>query len=285
MITETDIITGERIQQLADIYLGTTDEFLYNPLIAKDISKHYVIDYIQESFNNPRVVFCYGHCISMLLQKLPFFRNPFVLITHNSDTNMTPTPECMSILNHPLIEKWYAQNAGIDHPKMEVLPIGLANSQWAHGATTFFCRENRDYQNQKIESIYFFFNLHTNFTKRNECYAQLRDSVEFLNSVPVTSYHEILSKYRFCICPEGNGADTHRFWEAVYLKCVPIVLRSSYIEIIVKQFPRLPIVILDSWTDLPTTKLHYDYIKMSSPDYYADISMSYWASRIQGFTL
>ena len=34
------ILSGEKIQQMCDIYLGTEYDFNYNPLIQKDTSKH-----------------------------------------------------------------------------------------------------------------------------------------------------------------------------------------------------------------------------------------------------
>lgn len=278
-----EIIKGERLQQLADMYLGMPNDFLYNPLIAKDTSKHCDIRRIVSPFNNPRLVFCYGHLLSVLADKIQFFTNPqtFRLITHNSDQNILPTPEVLRILNHPTLDKWYAQNVGFEHPKLCVLPIGLANSQWSHGDLSFFRNSENaiNADDNKTDSVYFYFNLSTNYDKRYECYKQLRDRLSFLDNFPPLMYQEILSTYSFCICPEGNGADTHRFWEALYVKCVPIVLRSPYIDIIRKQLPDLPMVILDSWTDLDVDTLVYDHEKMSSRNYYDTLKMSYW--RIQ----
>jgi hypothetical protein len=56
-----NIITGERIQQLADIYLGYEDDFKYNPLIAKQTQKHVFFSNIRGPFNNPPVMFFYTH--------------------------------------------------------------------------------------------------------------------------------------------------------------------------------------------------------------------------------
>ena len=35
-----------------------------------------------------------------------------------------------------------------------------------------------------------------------------------------------LSAYRFCFCIRGNGLDTHRFWESLYLGVIPVVLQT-----------------------------------------------------------
>ena len=53
--------------------------------------------------------------------------------------------------------------------------------------------------------------------------------------------------YKYCICPEGEGIDTYRIWEALYFNIVPIVIRNHYMTILEKKFP---IVVLDKWEDL-----------------------------------
>ena len=51
------------------------------------------------------------------------------------------------------------------------------------------------------------------------------------------------------ICPRGNGMDTHRLWEALYLGAVPVVLRSSYQYWICRKFG-LPAVGLSKWKEV-----------------------------------
>jgi hypothetical protein len=65
-----------------------------------------------------------------------------------------------------------------------------------------------------------------------------------------------LSQYNFCICPEGNGFDTHRLWEALYVKTVPIVIQSEFTKILQKN--NVPLVILNTWDDLNVSNLNYN---------------------------
>ena len=53
------IITGERIQQLAEIYIGYGEDFDYNPLIKIQKNKQKLITSIIEPFNNPYIIFIY----------------------------------------------------------------------------------------------------------------------------------------------------------------------------------------------------------------------------------
>jgi hypothetical protein len=79
-----------------------------------------------------------------------------------------------------------------------------------------------------------------------------------LDSVSPIENLKRLKNYEFCICPEGNGVDTHRLWEAIYLKTVPIVIKSKFTDILIKN--NLPLVVIDDWSDLNIEKLNYqDY--------------------------
>ena len=65
-----------------------------------------------------------------------------------------------------------------------------------------------------------------------------------------------LSTYKFCICPEGNGVDSHRLWECLYLKVVPIVIKSEFTNILLNQ--NIPLVVLNNWNNLDLNILNYD---------------------------
>ena len=41
------------------------------------------------------------------------------------------------------------------------------------------------------------------------------------------------------ICPAGNGADCHRNWEVLYMRRVPVMIRTAYMEELFKDFPVL----------------------------------------------
>ena len=52
----------------------------------------------------------------------------------------------------------------------------------------------------------------------------------------------------FVACPEGNGIDTHRLWEALYLRTIPIVEKNKISDFFIKA--KLPVMILNKWSDL-----------------------------------
>jgi hypothetical protein len=254
------IIKGEKIQQLCDIYLGLLCDFEYNPLIKLQKEKQLDIHSINCNYNNPRIIFCYSHRINLLVSKLIYFQNEFILVSHNSDENIENNNITNQILNCNKLIKWYSQNACFKNIKLIPIPIGIANNMWNHGNITYY--NDLGLPNiiklnlKKTSKIYFNFDINTNFYKRNLCYHSLKEKIDFLNPLPIYENLDRLSKYEFCICPEGNGVDTHRLWEAIYLQCVPIVIRSTFIDIIIDHFSPY-IVILNSWDDIDISTLNY----------------------------
>ena len=244
-----EIVTGERIQSIADVYIGISHLFLSNPMI--DRTKCLDIFTINAPFNNPRIVFIYPDVLRLFPKFIGFFTTPFILITHNSDINIVKDPLVFFILNHPLVVCWYAQNVCLKYPKLRPLPIGIANSQWSHGDLSVFEPFIRnDSVIMKEEYIYMNFNVDTSPLLREECKRICESKgIAFLELVSFQEHISRLSKYKYCICPGGNGVDTHRLWECLYVKTVPIMLKTEFSLLIVEYY-KLPVILLDSWESL-----------------------------------
>ena len=139
---------------------------------------------------------------------------------------------------------------------MSFLPIGIANSQWVHGNLENFA--TIDLTKLKTQKAYFHFNVFTNPSKRIPCADKLEDKLNWLHVVSPKENISRLSEYEFCICPEGNGVDTHRLWEALYVKTIPIVIKSEFTDILLHN--NIPLVVLDDWSQFDESKLIYsDY--------------------------
>jgi hypothetical protein len=184
------------------------------------------------------------------MSKLDLIENPFILVSHNSDENITD--KYQRIMESPKLIRWHAQNIMMYHEKLLLLPIGIANSMWEHGNLDSLKRVI-DKNLPKTKEIYFYFNLNTNRSERHECKVALESNLTFEQpKANFQEYLEHLSKHKYAICPPGNGMDSHRIWECLYLGVIPIVKRSVFTELLSKEYP---CVILDSWKDFDTTKL------------------------------
>lgn len=262
-----NIITGEKIQQLADVYLGYTRNFNSNPIIANEPDKHLIITSIITSYNNPSKIFFYANFIPELARVIHLFENPFILISHNSDYNVYETEETNIILNSNKVIKWYSQNVCFYHPKLLMVPIGLANSMWAHGNLSFFDDPDlTTYIKTKTKKTFFNFSIFTNENIREPCFKILKNHLEWLPTITPLDNLKRLSCYEFCICPEGAGVDCHRIWEALYLKVVPIMIKSAFTETL--QRNNIPVVVLDSWDNYMEIEPSLHYLNYIFEDYF-----------------
>jgi len=92
------------------------------------------------------------------------------------------------------------------------------------------------------------------------------------------NYIKELSKYTYAICPEGNGLDTHRFWEALFLQTIPIVVRNPLVEQI--QSSGIPCILIDSWDKFNPSNLP-DYSSfVFDTTYYSKLSFSNFRNAI-----
>jgi hypothetical protein len=254
-------ITGENIQLSCDLILGDLEDewsVAKNPRILSEASNKVI--YLQQIYNiinNPYKIFCYIQYLEkldLLISKLIFFKNRFILIFHNNDTNFE---EKHLILFDKLnnLDKIYTQNCNILNKKVIPIPIGIANSMWIHGNLNIVDKiVNMNIK--KHRSIYFNFNLNTNQEKRYLCKTVLENKgLKWNNNLLYEDYLMELKSHYYAICPEGNGLDTHRLWECLYLNVIPICLRNPFIEYF-KNTLNLDMIILDNWNELILNNLN-----------------------------
>ena len=70
--------------------------------------------------------------------------------------------------------------------------------------------------------------------------------------VPYDIYCRDIQDHKFMICPQGNGVDCHRNWEVLYLKRVPIMKKSHYLQELYKDYP---VLWVDDFADVTKTLL------------------------------
>ena len=162
---------------------------------------------------------------------------------------------------------------------------GLGVRNWhvfKNGKITHFKSQNTS-GGIKLDRIYCSFNTTTNKERIAVLnYAKNNNLVDFKGFSNHKNFVRNLSSYKFAICPEGNGLDTHRFWESLITKTLPIVKKSDFIT----NFYNIgiPMIVLDDWKELitldeDTLKKLYNsnYEKLHSQDY---ITLDFWLERI-----
>jgi len=250
-------ITGEKIQLMCQHFVGKDNDFRFNPNIAQYKNRFIHIGNTS-TINNDPLVFCYTHLldnIDELIKTLKYLVNTFKLIFHNSDGNFN-NKHLILFQKLPLLQCIYTQNINVEHEKVFPLPIGLGNSQWTHGNSKIH-QQVYEMRVEKTKEIYFNFSKVTNPQKRNKCYdVIIKKGIKWNGNLPYKEYLIELKRHKYAICPEGNGIDTHRFWECLYMNTIPICLKNNITQYYKNLFP---MVLLDKWSELSVSNILSSY--------------------------
>ena len=74
----------------------------------------------------------------------------------------------------------------------------------------------------------------------------LKNVTNVNKKIPFKEYCNISQCCKYSLCPEGNGYDTHRFYEMYALGVIPVI-RKGVLTPLHKQFPET--IIIDEWVD------------------------------------
>lgn len=124
------------------------------------------------------------------------------------------------------------------------------------------------------------FSVSTNLKKRNKL-IKILENMEIRNLVPDYSrfgrlnFLQQVRKQSYVLCPEGNGIDTHRIWETLYLGGIPIILSSNVLNPLLTD---LPVLIIRDWNELYDKKfLETKWYEMQTKKYnFEKLKASFW---------
>lgn len=180
----------------------------------------------------------------------------------------------------------FSQNCTINNDFFTPIPLGLENRHFfVHSSPSNSISLLSSYIEQqnirkRDQSLFASFSLITNKTERKECLLySMQNQLTRLNMTfdPSISssqqyFYQQLITSKYSICPWGNGIDTHRFWQSLYLGCIPITRKHRALE----TFYSIGGVFLDSWKQLESINMNatyqIDYEKLYFP---------YWQRKIR----
>lgn len=234
---------------------------------------------------NDDIIYTHTFYVKQLFEVIKNLNKGITVITHNSDTNVDfPPPDN--------VFKWFTQNVNINHPKIESIPIGLENDRWfphlkKKEKMIDKLQQPKEYKNL----VYMNHNIDNNPPKRLKPYRLLENqswvtSVHGVNGVGFDEYLENIYNHKFVICPDGNGIDTHRLWECLYMGSIPIVKRSRNSFF----YMMLPICQVGDWEEvtedfLNTTLADFQEKKRNMVWNMKQLEFEYWKYRIQSYKM
>jgi len=183
--------------------------------------------------------------------------NARILLTGNSDQNFEEpitVPESVVV--------WFSQNGTGTDTKWRTLPIGLENKRLGrpsvqrHYGKSFDCEKELKVlvppmsptNPDRIQSIYAAKAIPTIFNV-------------VTRSLPENDYFKLVSRHQFVLCCEGNGFDTHRVWETLYLGSFPVLINSPWAQSL--NYLKLPFLIVDSLKSI-TVEMLLNFAQINS---------------------
>jgi hypothetical protein len=225
-----------------------------------------------------------------------FLLNPpkqdFILISHNSDGKIKDkdfritqgSSNDANITNIPKnLITWFGQNVCVEHEKIISIPIGLENSEWfAHINKKEKIKQKHFKPKTYKNLLYVCHNIKTNFGERLEPYEIFKDkkwvTLEHgTNGNNFDEYLDNLHSHKFVLCPEGNGTDTHRTWETLYVGSIPIEKRNNNNRF----YDDLPICFVNEWSEITEDFLNEEYKKIKSNEWNLEkLNFTFWKNKI-----
>jgi len=239
----------------------------------------------------------------------------FILISHNGDGSITTNPRKSNSLepHHHAdarlvpknLQKWFGCMVETVDPRIISIPLGVENQIFFENKQQIINNIKDEYIEKKEDKlVYVNFKISNNYSERISCYNSVKQSnfctftnkmfteeqinppTELFPDVYKESY-EIFAKeiksHKFVLCPVGNGLESHRLWETLYLGSIPITRRNvnySFYE------DKLPILMVDEWQEITQEFLEEKYSEITNKknkNYYNMdmLNFSYWQNLIK----
>jgi len=245
-----------------------------------------------ELHDGKNIFFCKIDYILNDFKTISEIKNDVVLITGNSDYAIDGNLLKMMPSN---IKKWYGQNVLANDPRIVPIPMGIENKlesyRKGHGIGYFDRVDEKEKLLNRLNNvtptkkIYANFNLNTNYQYRsiikNICVNAEHITWEESN-LSLSNFFDRILDYECIVCPIGNGIDTHRLWETLYSKRIPITIKAGDYGIY-KLYEKFPIIVLNNVNDLMDYELILEKIlKIKNTKYDENLlSYDYWLDIIK----
>jgi len=262
--SSSPFISGDSFRKYADFIFDETQSF--NP----------------NSVNQNDIIFLKTDLKEIYFRTIhPKIKAKYILITHNSDENIEQ--EDKKFLDDKIIH-WFAQNLSFTADKhISPLPIGFENRYYLNNGKLKILKNTEENKGKKENKILSSFNVNTNYSARNKVLESVSSfrNIETVHFDTPSEYFLNLKNYKFLICPEGNGKDTHRIWEGLLSKTIPIVLKNEFSNNL--KSLGIPLFVISDWDELRKLSTNFIseeyeiYMQQNFEDY---TKLNFWTTKI-----
>ena len=231
--TSEPFLAADTFYALATVHLHDSSEIARISSCSRDNIVFIVGDLIDEL-----ITFCASHAPQIEIGNL---------IIHDTDRSFTQS-DLEPLFTY--VDKIFCINyLGRSTTKITGLPLGLENKIYLSGGLLKGFEKSFKKGRDRRIGILVAWNDSTYIESRQEARVELeksKNTFSLRKRVAASVLHKLMSNSLFVACPRGNGLDTHRFWEAIYLGAIPVIKRDEALPI----HADWPSLIVDSWSDV-----------------------------------
>lgn len=211
------------------------------------------------------------------------WRHAPVWITGHSDYGIT---QIMYDTYTQYTQHWYTVNKEVNHPNIHAIPLGITNDCDDSSIHRIFGNTDIMIDVMKLPrdiKNLVYMNISNTHPERRNVLNMFKDKswVTYKTSVMTLegrkSFLTDVRNHTFVLCPRGNGVDTHRLWETLYMGSIPIVQRHLALD----EFSDLPICWIQDWNEVTENFLHKEQERILQTSWNMDkLKFSYWKNII-----
>jgi len=281
-------VTGEFLQSLCDYTVlnrdKATEEHVWVDAACPKERQLLIEELWAPEVLNARSLFIYpmgDSCTSNHVFSL-VWPNLRLIIFHNSDFSVDYKVIAAFLESHPQVHVW-AENSIRWHPRIRCVPLGEENRIWRGGSIeddppiTISRRAERSIEiclphwglTHPIREVW-----------RAEAEALSIPQLNKATKMAKEDYLEFLTGCRAMLCPRGNGLDTHRVWECLAKGTWPIVQDNAHTQLLLRQYPSLGLLTIDSPEDLDELEL-----REGLPPFHPMLLREYWRILFESYAV
>ena len=213
-----------------------------------------------------------------------------VMLSGHSDHGVT-----QEMVDHYKPRVWFAINKSCNDERVQSLPLGIANNMHEsplhpiYGNVDCMVEVMKEEVPRAPALLYLNFSIDTYPEERAYVWDLFSDKpwvtvgTHDATLEGRTRYLRDVKGHTFVACPRGNGVDTHRLWETLYMGSIPVVKR----EVGFHDFRGLfPICFVDEWDHVTETFLKEEEKRIRSKEWNPHyLTIGYWATVVTAHIL
>lgn len=221
-------------------------------------------------------IFCNNFSISSLFHLLKD-QNDFKNIKIVSSQTDLPVTKKIFETKPTCVSKWFSVNVEHKSDDLIAIPLGIGNNfQKKYVNPELLENANENFNFESEPTLYLNFRENTNEKHRKYITESFINESWVFHSEPnlsIDNYIKDISSNSFVLAPWGNGIDTHRIWESLYLGSVPVVKYHHSLN----TLKDLPVLFVSDYKEINLELLNKTQERFKTQDFNLEkLNLDWW---------